>query len=85
MHTASRGSCSGYARKRGAAASRASSSVLSIRRWAGGGAALNPEIGRGLATLGLEVYEGYGMTETAPIIAFTRPGDYIPGCCGLPL
>ena len=50
-----------------------------------GGAALDPEIGRGLATLGLEVYEGYGMTETAPIIAFTRPGDYIPGCCGLPL
>ncbi|MGM9712586.1 MAG: AMP-binding protein [Prevotella sp.] len=50
-----------------------------------GGAALDPEIGRGLAALGLEVYEGYGMTETAPIIAFTRPGDYIPGCCGLPL
>ena len=25
------------------------------------------------------------MTETAPIIAFTRPGDYIPGCSGLPL
>jgi long-chain acyl-CoA synthetase len=25
------------------------------------------------------------MTETAPIIAFTRPGDYIPGCSGKPL
>lgn len=50
-----------------------------------GGAALDKEIGDGLKTLGLEVLEGYGMTEMAPIIAFTRPGDYIPGCAGLPL
>lgn len=50
-----------------------------------GGAALDTEIGRGLRTLGLDVLEGYGMTETAPIIAFTRPGDIIPGCVGLPL
>ena len=50
-----------------------------------GGAALDKEIGEGLRTLGLDVLEGYGMTETAPIIAFTRPGDYIPGCSGLPL
>lgn len=50
-----------------------------------GGAALDREIGNGLTTLGLDVLEGYGMTETAPIIAFTRPGDYIPGCSGKPL
>ena len=50
-----------------------------------GGAALDTEIGNGLKTLGLEVLEGYGMTETAPIISFTRPGDYIPGCSGKPL
>ena len=50
-----------------------------------GGAALDKEIGEGLRTLGLDVLEGYGMTETAPIISFTRPGDYIPGCSGLPL
>ena len=50
-----------------------------------GGAALDREIGEGLRTLGLDILEGYGMTETAPIIAFTRPGDYIPGCSGLPL
>ena len=40
-----------------------------------GGAALDKEIGEGLRTLGLDVLEGYGMTETAPIIAFTRPGE----------
>ena len=50
-----------------------------------GGAALDREIGEGLRTIGLDVLEGYGMTETAPIISFTRPGDYIPGCSGLPL
>ena len=50
-----------------------------------GGAALDKEIGEGLRTLGLDVLEGYGMTETAPMIAFTRPGDIIPGCSGLPV
>lgn len=50
-----------------------------------GGAALDAEIGNGLRTLGLDVLEGYGMTETAPIIAFTRPDDIIPGCVGLPM
>jgi len=50
-----------------------------------GGAALDKEIGVAMRTLGLDVLEGYGMTETAPIISFTRPGDIIPGCAGLPL
>ncbi|MBP5319195.1 MAG: AMP-binding protein [Paludibacteraceae bacterium] len=50
-----------------------------------GGASLDLEIGRGLRTLGLDVLEGYGMTETAPMISFTRPDDIIPGCVGLPL
>ena len=50
-----------------------------------GGAALDEEIGRGMKTLGLDVLEGYGMTEAAPIIAFTRPDDIRPGCAGKPL
>lgn len=50
-----------------------------------GGAALETEIGRGMKTLGISVLEGYGMTETSPMISFTRPGDIIPGCSGLPL
>ena len=50
-----------------------------------GGAALDKEIGEGLTALGIQLLEGYGMTEMAPIIAFTRPGDYICGCAGLPL
>lgn len=50
-----------------------------------GGASLDKEIGEGLRTLGITMLEGYGMSETAPIISFTRPGDIIPGCVGLPM
>ena len=50
-----------------------------------GGAPLDKEVGEGLTALGFHLLEGYGMTEMAPIIAFTRPGDYICGCAGLPL
>ena len=50
-----------------------------------GGAALDKEIGEGMRTLGIRVLEGYGMTETSPMISFTRPDDIIPGCSGLPL
>lgn len=56
-----------------------------IKYFVSGGAALSKEIGEGLKTLGLDVLEGYGMTETAPIICFTRPSDIRPGCVGLPL
>lgn len=56
-----------------------------IRYFVSGGAALDREIALGLQTLGLELLEGYGMTEAAPMIAFTRPGDLVPGCVGLPL
>ena len=50
-----------------------------------GGAALDREIALGLETLGLNLLEGYGMTEAAPMIAFTRPGDLVPNCVGIPL
>lgn len=56
-----------------------------IKYCVSGGAALDADTARGLKTLGLDVLEGYGMTEAAPIIAFTRPGDIIPGCVGLPM
>ncbi len=50
-----------------------------------GGATLDMETWNGLRTLGLDVIEGYGLTETSPIISFTRPGDYVPGASGKPL
>lgn len=50
-----------------------------------GGAALDKEVSVAMKTLGLDLLEGYGMTECAPIIAFTRPDDIVPGCVGKPL
>lgn len=50
-----------------------------------GGAALDRDVALDLKAMGLDVLEGYGMTETAPIIAFTRPDDIKPGSVGLPL
>ncbi|MBS2097050.1 AMP-binding protein [Carboxylicivirga linearis] len=47
-----------------------------------GGAALDPEVGNDYKTLGFEVLEGYGMTETAPMISFTRPGKVKIGSPG---
>ncbi|SDC03878.1 AMP-binding protein [Williamwhitmania taraxaci] len=39
-----------------------------------GGAALNKEVGQFWKDLGFEILEGFGMTEAAPMITFTRPG-----------
>ena len=50
-----------------------------------GGAALVRDIAVAMKTIGLDLLEGYGMTECAPIIAFTRPDDIIPGSVGKPL
>lgn len=50
-----------------------------------GGSALDPVTGKDMNVLGFEILEGYGMTEAAPMISFTRPGDVIVGSPGLPL
>ena len=50
-----------------------------------GGATLDQEVGNGFKTLGFEILEGYGMTEAAPMISFTRPGRVKIGATGLPL
>ncbi len=50
-----------------------------------GGAALDPEIGRAFKTLGFYVAEGYGMTETAPMITFPKQTNIKLGTTGQPL
>ncbi len=47
-----------------------------------GGAALNRSVEKGFFTLGFEVLSGYGMTETAPMITFPRPGKVRFGAVG---
>ncbi len=50
-----------------------------------GGAALDKEIAMDFRALGFEIYNGYGMTETAPMISFPRPGRIKDGSVGEPL
>ncbi len=56
-----------------------------IKYFVCGGAALDPSVAKIMKTLGLDVLEGYGMTECAPMIAFTRPDDIVPGASGQPV
>lgn len=53
-----------------------------IKNFVCGGAALSKETGTIFKTLGFSVLEGFGMTECAPMISFTRPGDVKVGYCG---
>lgn len=56
-----------------------------IKYMAVGAAALRPKIGRLFSAAGIQIVEGYGMTETAPIISMNRfePGLNKFGTVGL--
>lgn len=47
-----------------------------------GGAALDPAVARGLAGLGFNLIQGYGITETSPVISAERPGQTRIGSVG---
>lgn len=47
-----------------------------------GGAALDPAIASGMTEFGLSIYQGYGITETAPIISAEQPGARRLGTIG---
>ncbi|HEU0037073.1 MAG TPA: AMP-binding protein [Kofleriaceae bacterium] len=48
-----------------------------------GGSALPPETLKHFRGLGFNLYEGYGMTESSPVLTVTRPGDkVVPGSVG---
>lgn len=50
-----------------------------------GGAALSPDVARMFIGLGIPVTQGYGLTETSPIIAANPLESNIPASVGLPL
>ncbi len=50
-----------------------------------GGAALDAELIRFFKALGIEVLQGYGITECSPVVSVNRPGRNVIGSVGRPL
>jgi len=80
----------------GAALAHALADRLVYRRWREalggrlrtvivGGAALRAELVTVFGAAGIDMLQGYGLTETSPVIAFNRPERNRPGTVGVPL
>ncbi|AFH50843.1 AMP-forming long-chain acyl-CoA synthetase [Ignavibacterium album JCM 16511] len=57
----------------------------SIRLFIAGGAAPDPKVAKGLREFGFNFVQGYGLTETAPILALNRLYAFKDNAAGLPL
>lgn len=54
-----------------------------LRIMISGGAAVDPKIMKGLRDLGIAAYQGYGLTECAPLAALNRDTFYNDGSAGM--
>ena len=54
----------------------------SLRFFASGGARLDPAIAFDMEGLGFTILEGYGLTETSPVVTFNLPGKKKTGSVG---
>ena len=50
-----------------------------------GGAALSPQISKLFIGLGLQLLQGYGLTETSPVISVNEPNNNDPASVGRPI
>jgi long-chain acyl-CoA synthetase len=55
------------------------------RNWISGGAPLGVRLSEWFADMGIRIYEGYGLTETSPVIAINTPQEHRLGSVGKPL
>lgn len=56
-----------------------------LRAFISGGAPMSAELGALFTGVGLNILEGYGLTETSPVIAVNRPGRVHLGTVGEPV
>jgi long-chain acyl-CoA synthetase len=56
-----------------------------LRAAVSGGAALAPDIAKLFVGLGLPILQGYGLTETSPVVSTNRLDDNIPASIGKPI
>jgi long-chain acyl-CoA synthetase len=56
-----------------------------LRAAVSGGAPLTRQVARTFLALGVPLLQGYGMTETSPVVACNRPDDNVPESVGRPL
>jgi long-chain acyl-CoA synthetase len=56
-----------------------------LRFFVSGGAPLGRDIAEFFLAVGVPIYEGYGLTETAPVLAANSPAAIRPGTVGRPL
>ena len=56
-----------------------------LRAAVAGGAALSPEVARFFIGLGLPILQGYGSTETSPVVTTNSIEDNVPDSVGSPL
>ena len=56
-----------------------------LRAAVSGGAALSPEIAKLFVGLGLPILQGYGLTETSPVVSTNRLDDNVPASIGKPI
>ncbi len=56
-----------------------------VRTYISGGAPLGTELAEWFASVGVVILEGYGLTETSPVIAVNTPAEHKLGSVGKPL
>lgn len=64
---------------------RKKAGLAKVRMFVSGAAALPPHICRFFVLIGLDLLEGYGMTECSPVVTANRPDDIVFGSVGPPL